>query len=940
MPIPYAVSRWGHASNAAHPRDAGSVSRDPALTSDATAAPPETLRRIFLRANGDERRVISLQVAWMVHVFRHDGRTPCAHACGRPSAGADAVRGDLPFDKAALKRAWATQFPHLLDDGRAGPAVRDLIAWCRGHRARAGATSLWHWLPLAEKAAAEASVCATRVMRDWPAPVLGVALTLSKLRNAALPDLHLPRADLRGLVAPGADFRGSHFNGARWDGASLRGARLTYANLLRTDFERADLRDSCFRATDASEARLVATDLRGAVFVHTVARNADFSEARCDGLVSTNAQLDESSFHRASLRGASLTRGSAHGARLVGVAAARSQWTAVAMRGARWVGADLRGAEFGQCDLRESDLRGAKLSDVHFDRCDLRNVRFAGATLKRVRLGAGCQLGGTQWHGTRIRLDDAWLRRLAPSALEGVVQSWMTLPPDQPAIRAEVFRQLLIALGPKPGLLEMAPEAVPPMHCLPGHVRHGDWLGALLTASCEAGGIGAHEAFAVLRGQWLAQTLHDLGETPLSRQRAEWVTAPLVVELHGRCRRAGDEVGKAVWPLAGAICQTLHWTEEGVGQTDVRHMNALRDAWFGALPPGVRAALSADGGDPFGPGDSVLIRGDGEVAARLPSALIRCVLGSVDGGMPEASDMSLACETLPGWRWRGVRVVTRDPDSAMGYGLGTIAHLRSLLREFGFLSGIWPPEPPFDAFFRLMGRWFGEAGRHRAVSACTEQGLSRSSEAVMAGMDGPEASMAGPDENGRLSLADRREALLRAGRSPEHARWLPAAQADVDDVFRDAPLCHSGLSGLSAHQAAHQAAHEAAPGPEAVRRARWAALAAALSWQATQPAWCVAPGRSGDACPPDALDTCRAYAIAALNETMTDAVASRHLPQALALRACLADPDSTSGRLAERLADWLTCHEVRQLPALAQACAQTLPWFWAIRLPLPGPRYR
>ena len=176
----------------------------------------------------------------------------------------------------------------------------------------------------------------------------------------------------------------------------------------------------------------------------------------------------------------------------------------------------------------------------------------------------------------------------------------------------------------------------------------------------------------MLRGQWLAQTLHDLGETPLSRQRAEWVTAPLVVELHGRCRRAGDEVGKAVWPLAGAICQTLHWTEEGVGQTDVRHMNALRDAWFGALPPGVRAALSADGGDPFGPGDSVLIRGDGEVAARLPSALIRCVLGSVDGGMPEASDMSLACETLPGWRWRGVRVVTRDPDSAMGYGLGCL----------------------------------------------------------------------------------------------------------------------------------------------------------------------------------------------------------------------------------------------------------------------------
>lgn len=141
MPIPYAVSRWGHASNAAHPRDAGSVSRDPALTFDATAAPPETLRRIFLRANGDERRVISLQVAWMVHVFRHDGRTPCAHACGRPSAGADAVRGDLPFDKAALKRAWTTQFPHLLDDGRAGRQGPDRMV-SRASRTRWGHVAL------------------------------------------------------------------------------------------------------------------------------------------------------------------------------------------------------------------------------------------------------------------------------------------------------------------------------------------------------------------------------------------------------------------------------------------------------------------------------------------------------------------------------------------------------------------------------------------------------------------------------------------------------------------------------------------------------------------------------------------------------------------------------------------------------------------------------
>ncbi|VVE25530.1 Secreted effector protein PipB2 [Pandoraea morbifera] len=942
MPIPYAVSSRGHASNAAHLRDAGGVSRDPALTSvDAaahSAAPPETLRRIFLRANGDERRVMSLQVAWMVHVFTRDRGGARGHTVERPNVRAEAVRGDLPFDKAALKRAWATQFPHLLDDGRAGPAVRDLIAWCRARRAPAAATSLWHWLPLGEKAAADASVCAQRVMREWPASVLGVALTLSQLRNAVLPDLHLPNADLRGLVAPGADFRGSHFNGARWCGASLRGVRMTYANLLRADFERAELRESCFRATDISGARLVATDLRGAVFAHTVARNADFSEARCDGLVSTSARLDESSFHLAGLRGASLTGGSAHGARLVGAAARRSRWTAVAMRGARWVGADLRSAEFGQCDLRESDLRGAKLSDVHFDRCDLRNARFAGAALKRVRLGAGCQLAGTQWHGARIRLDDAWLRRLAPSALEGVVQSWMTLPPDQPATRAEVFRQLLIALGPKPGLLEMAPEAVPAMHRLPGSVRHSDWLGALLTASGEAGGVGEHEAFAGLRRQWLVQTLHELGDTPLPRRRAEWATAPLVAELHARCRRAGDEGGQAVWPLAGAVCQALHWTGEGVGQTDVRHVNALRAAWSCALPPGVRAALSADGDDPSGPGYSVLLREDGEVAARLPTALIRCVLGSVDGGAPEASDMSLACETLPGWRWRGTQVATRDPESAVGYGPGTIAHLRSLLREFGFLSGLWPPEPPLDAFVRLMGRWFGEEGRHRAVWACTEQGLSRSFEAGMGGVDGmggtdgPVVSVAGPDANDCLSLADRREALLRVGRSPEQVRWLPAAQADVDDVFRGAPISASGLPGSSS-----LSAQEAALGPAAVRRARWAALAAALSWQATQPAWGNMPGRSGATRSADVLDACRAYAIAALNETMTDVAASRHLPQALALRACLADPGSATDRLALRLAEWLTCDEVRQLPGLAQACAQTLPWFWAIRLPLPGP---
>ncbi|MDN4572388.1 hypothetical protein DBB29_04185 [Pandoraea cepalis] len=925
-PVQSGISGGAQPSVVARPIEGG-IAGERALSSSELAArsapPPEGLRHAVLRANADERRVISLQVAWVAH--RLAGNIDAmdrVESDAVPPSMASAAGVDLPFDKSALRQAWRTRFSHLLDDTRVGAVARELVKWCAVPDGQASVVPRWHWLSSTDDASSDVQACARLPMHEWPVAVLSVALTLSNLRNAVLPDLSMPNGDLRGVIAPGAQFGGGQFGGAWWTGASLANAGFGYSNQINADFEGADLRGACFHAADVSGARLVAADLRCAKFWHTVMRGTDLSAARCQGQHFVQGRLDGASFHRAKLQDACFTGGTAHGAKWIGAKAKRSRWTSVAMRNGQAIGADLRSAEFRQCEFPGWDARGAKLNGASFEDCDLRHARFCGASLKHVRIGAGCHLAGTQWQGARVRLDAAWLRHLTPSELEDVVQSLMTFPLDQPAARASVFMQLLVALARPRGLLDKGGERAPRLERLPGSVQRSDWLGRLLVSGIEVGGIGEHDGFAELRAQWLERTVHELTDERWLRARAQWGTASLMTALHRHCGTASSQ---AIWPLAGAMCQTLYWAGEGVDGIGDTRVQALRSAWFEALPPQVHVALSADGVDAFDASCVVLIGADGGVAARLPRHLLASVLEEGVGLAATAGDVSLAFETLPGWRWLGTRVVARDAASPDDFVPGSMAQLQGLLREFGFLAELWPVEHPLDPFVRLVGRWLGVGGASRADAACHgawDPWHSAVSTATMQAVPAP------------LRTSDRLDAVVSSSRSPSHVRLRRAGHADIDEVFREIPfVMPAGEPSLSVAMARH---------------VRWVSVVAGLSWLATQPEWhrpwSIAKRASGapssEEGAADEMRAYRDYALAALNETLRGDVASRNLPQALALRECLVGETSSVERLAERLADWLTCPEIAQLPGLAQACRRTLPWFWAIRLPLPAAAIR
>ncbi len=291
MPVQSGISGGAQTSVAARPIEGG-IASDRALTSSELAArsapPPDGLRHAVLRANADERRVISLQVAWLAH--RLDGSAGSADAAVRfasdttPLGVSSAESADLLFDKSALRQAWRTRFSHLLDGARVGAVARDLVKWCAAPDGQTAVVPRWHWLSSTDDATSDVQACARLPMHEWPVAVLNVALTLSNLRNAVLPDLSMPNGDLRGVIAPGAQFGGGQFSGTWWTGASLANAGFAYSNQVNADFDGADLRGACFHAADVSGARFVAADLRCADLRHTVMCGSDLSEARCQGL--------------------------------------------------------------------------------------------------------------------------------------------------------------------------------------------------------------------------------------------------------------------------------------------------------------------------------------------------------------------------------------------------------------------------------------------------------------------------------------------------------------------------------------------------------------------------------------------------------------------------------------------------------------------------------
>ncbi|VVE29877.1 Secreted effector protein PipB2 [Pandoraea iniqua] len=945
-------------------RPAGRMSAEDAVSyhdlEQRSAAPPEALRRLILCADKDERRVIGQQVAWLVHVLGQDVAMPARHAVSNQSDQLDhsdhsdrhdesgstrrASQSALPFDEQALAHAWRLRFSHLAPDGKITGALRALIRWCSesqapasaAHAATATQPTQWHWVALADADGFDVSRCHDAPVREWPAAVLSVALTLTHLRNADLPDLSVPMADLRGVQASGARLSHGGFDGVQWGGASLNGAMLDRTRNVGADFEGADLRDATFRAADLSGARLSKVRAQGADFRFAAMTGADFSDAQCDGVAFAHNRLDDASLRRTRLQRASFYDCRATGMRLTGASAAKSQWDEVTMVRGCVAGADLRRAVFRHCELTGLNAREAKLDGVLFFASDLRDTHFGGASLNGLRVGPGCHLGGTQWQGAQIRLDADWLRALSPAVLGEVVQSWMTLPFDQPALRADVFGQLLRALagrsGVMPSWLGEASPSIPSLARLRIDVQHSEWLGRLLAAEPALGGVGELDGFAQLRAQWLTRAIGDLSAAPLGRVQAAWVLPALLQALLEHCLTHAPE---AVWPLAGAVCQTLYWAEAGVAGIADADTQALRKAWHDALPAHLHSALSVDGTDAFGPKSFVLISADGRVGMRVPQQLLAAGLeGDVRDGepvAPTASNTTDATASDPttrrisnGWQWLGIRVATCEQgvggvEGVAGvdgpYAPGDMSQLHTLIRDFGCLRDIWPTEHTLAAFVRLLGRWLGDAGGDAA-------------KAILHSDAAPGESL----QSVALSTSDRVGALVGTAAQPDSGRLRPLAHLDIDDVFRAVvpTTPETEVASPSSRQAM-----------QATQRTRLLAIAAGLTWLAVQPE-CQAVRHAGTRTPtmpeqaagllqPDLL---KHYALAAFNDAMSHERAWRELPQSRILRAHLADPACDAETLAGALAGWLASPTIQGTAGLTGFLAQTLPWFWLARLPL------
>lgn len=930
-----------------------------------SAAPPEALRRLILCAGKDERRAIGQQVAWLVHVLEQDAGTLTRHAVSdrsdrhtEPGSTCGASPSALPFDERALTRAWRLRFAHLAPDGNVAGALRALVQWCREAQvqtppsvthatAAAAATrpTQWHWVALTDADGFDVSHCRHSPVREWPAGVLGVALTLTDLRNADLPDLSVPMADLRGVQASGARLSHGCFDGVQWGGASLNGAKLDGTRNVGADFEGADLRNATFRAADLSSGRLSKVRAQGADFRFAAMAGADFSDADCDAVVFAHNRLDDASLQRTRLRRASFFDCGATGMRLTGASAAKSQWGEVTMAGGCVAGADLRRAVFRHCELTGLNAREAKLDGVSFFACDLREAHFGGACLNDLRIGPGCQLGGTQWQGAQIRLDADWLRARSTSELGEVVQSWMTLPFDQPALRADVFGQVLRALagrsGAIPSWLGEASPSLPALARLRTDVQQSEWLGRLLAAEPALGGVGKLDGFAHLRAQWLMRAIGDLSATPLTRVQAAWVLPAVLQALLEHCLTHSPD---AVWPLAGAVCQTLYWAEAGVAGIADAHAQALRKAWHDALPAHLHSALSVDGTDAFGPKNYVLISADGRVGMRVPKHLLAVGLeGDARDGEPSVPTASNATDAIAsepaarrpstGWHWLGVRVATcehgadgmTDTGSVDGsYAPGDMSQLHALIRDFGCLRGIWPTERKLEAFVRLLGRWLGDAGGDAANAVLHSDTVPGDPLPLVA-----------------MLTSDRVDALVGTAAQPDSERLRRLAHLDIDDVFRTVVLTaqETEVAGTASRQAV-----------QATQRTRLLAIAAGLTWLAVQPEYRAVRGHSagtherpesmGMATLPEQApallpsDLLKHYAVAAFNDAMSNERAWRELPQSRILRTYLADPACDAETLAGALAGWLASPTIQGTAGLTGFLAQTLPWFWVARLPL------
>jgi uncharacterized protein YjbI with pentapeptide repeats len=136
------------------------------------------------------------------------------------------------------------------------------------------------WAELEREQYPVASFDRHSAVRDWPAPILQLALPM---RNLAGADLSLDAAQnpdlLVGIDLSGTSLVRTNLSGMNLDTVRLRDTDLSHANLAATTLRGADLSGAGLRYADLKNA-----DLTGAVLDGVWPTGADFSGARMDSV--------------------------------------------------------------------------------------------------------------------------------------------------------------------------------------------------------------------------------------------------------------------------------------------------------------------------------------------------------------------------------------------------------------------------------------------------------------------------------------------------------------------------------------------------------------------------------------------------------------------------------------------------------------------------------
>lgn len=887
------------------------------------APPPETLRRLIVRASPSERRELARGIAWLSCAQYQFPMSTCdrwfrrSSHCATMSGIASGTSPWLPPSEAALVRDLQQRFRYLASDSELAVCAREMLVWCKPLGGAPSRAAEWHWL--GEGFAADIPsldvLCDDVPLARWPAEVAAVALRLSDLSGSVLGDVSLSGQALPGLRARRVTLSAARLDGADLSGADLRDARLDQLCAARANLEGARLNDADLSRADLAHARLVDTSLH----------RADLSNANLQGANLAGANVVGARFLRVSLAGALMDRVVMAGVSFVSCRAVAMSLAGAAAVGTRWERCDLSrvaaqdvdlvGATFVDCTLSHANLRAAKLDGVGFEGTSLRGANLTGARLRQVRIGPDCDLGDIRCLDVRFDLDAGWLRGLSRKhVLPQVVAALDTLPVCEPNLRARVFMQVLCALADEP----FCDDAIvmPAWHALPADVRESEWLCRLLTGEPALGGIGNRAEVSALRGHCLDDTVRRMGHQWLSPGAVPRVVPALVSHLFALCDETFPE---GIRPNAAAYCQALYWAERGAAGVSAKDARALNVAYRRTLPAGMHEALSGDGVDAFGARQYVLTFAGGDVGIRVDAAFFdgclarasaeagsTAVDARANGLAPRHVDDARreAVALAPyGWAWRGVRVVRNRGGGAHAFARSAAADMVPLLSASGLLQGVMPRSQRLLAFEKVLGRWLDAP----LARTCQDWLAGRVAPQDIGQTARPKACVdAEADDLAKMAWSDVLNVYTLTGRVTSGVRLSPMARRDIRQAFSEWLGTTFGGAGP-----------------------RWAALHFGLS---TGFAWLAAQwGRQGGDVGKVAV---QGLAQAMFNEALHHASGIVPHPSACqAWGAALIDPVAAHDDLMRAIASVMVVLDGLDNASLHEAMRLTMPWFWAMDCP-------